>query len=326
MLIPKHVRRRRIPTVKSIRSPFPKTFPLLLLSPRPLPSTPSVKTVKPSSLNPQSEFSPSPSPILSSDSDESTFVGSSLPPNSQASTVVGSGSPTSSASALIPNSYPSPASDTSKELNPSDKNSDDDTFSDGSASALKISHTAPPNLGSSRASNVPEDSSSLTTSSQPPPSSRYATRSQNPDTVSKEDLTCFHYDGGNYLLKALSDHNGKEMVDMFWKWNDAMKEMKGMKKVYLIIFIHSIYLSHCWHFLRRLKLNGWTLPTLLKLSSNGLGVKSLISPNCRQSSLLNMSPKPWIGTLVSNPLFVTPLGLLLVPRPANSSFPISTSY
>lgn len=187
------------------------------------------------------------SPVLSFGNDDSTLV-----PTSQASSIVGSSPPASQSSTLVASNRFSPASDISKETVPVVARSDDENStgaSDTSAGASDISGCASPSSDAS--SNVPRDSvsaadsSSATASSSPcPPSSRYSTRSQVPAALSKEALTCFHVGGGNYLISALEGHGGKEMVELFRKWNDTFKELKGMKKVRRILLIRSSYLFH----------------------------------------------------------------------------------
>lgn len=63
--------------------------------------------------------------------------------------------------------------------------------------------------------------------SSPPPSR--VTRSQARSPVLKAALTVFHFDGGNYLARALNDHKGEEMVELFRKWNDTFKVINKVR-------------------------------------------------------------------------------------------------
>lgn len=84
--------------------------------------------------------------------------------------------------------------------------------------------------------SVPVDIDNATASSQPSNTPRLL-RSQVSTPVPKSVLTAFHYDGGNYLAKALSDHKGQEMVELFCKWVDTFK---------VINKVHILLISRLW--------------------------------------------------------------------------------
>lgn len=103
---------------------------------------------------------------------------------------------------------------------------DDSSHTDGSqeegnhptVSSLS-SHPPPPSSPTPPPSSPTPSPPSPATSATP----RYTTRSSGPTPVSKTLLTVFHYDGGNYIAKALDEFKGQELVDVFRRWNGVFQ-------------------------------------------------------------------------------------------------------